>query len=68
MTFASALAHFKTQRSIANALGIKEQAIGQWKKSGVVPIRRAHQLEELTKGKVKVDASVYARDGENRGA
>jgi DNA-binding transcriptional regulator YdaS (Cro superfamily) len=68
MTFYTALAHFKTQRAIAAAIGITEQSIGQWKKSGVVPIRRAHQLEELTKGKVKVDASVYARDGENRGA
>lgn len=60
MTFDTALAHFKTQRNMANALGIKEQAVGQWKKSGRVPMLRALQLQELTKGKLRIDASVYA--------
>jgi hypothetical protein len=68
MTFSTALDHFKTQRALALALGIKEQAIGYWKRTGKVPMGRAYQLEKLTGGAIKVDPSCYGTESKRNGA
>ena len=39
------------------------QAVYQWKKKGVIPLAAARQLESLSKGKVKVDPSLYDQYG-----
>lgn len=61
MKFSTALKHYKTQRAIAQALGIKDQAVGQWKEKDRIPLKRARQLEALTDGKLKIDPQVYIR-------
>jgi hypothetical protein len=61
MTYDTALAHYKTGLKIAQVLGIKSQAVYQWKKTGVVPELRARQLQQLSRGRVKVDPQVYER-------
>ena len=50
MTTKQAIAHFKTVRALADALGITTQAVRQWPRD--VPELRALQLEKLTKGKL----------------
>ena len=62
MKLSTALKHYKTEGAIARALNIKHQAVAQWKAKGRVPLARALELEQLTKGAIKVDTSVYARD------
>jgi hypothetical protein len=61
MTYSTALKHFKTGLAIAEVLGIKSQAVYQWKKTGVVPIKSATRLQTASKGRVKVDPKVYER-------
>ena len=60
MKYATAIEHYGTGLAIAQVLGIRSQAVYQWKKTGVVPIKSATRLQTESKGKVKVDASVYA--------
>lgn len=61
MTYATALGFYKTGLAIAAALGIKPQAVYQWKKTGVVPEKRAVRLQAHSRGRVKVDPKVYER-------
>jgi hypothetical protein len=61
MKYATALGHYRTGLAIAEALRIKSQAVYQWKRSGVVPIKSAVRLEKLSGGKVRVDLKVYER-------
>jgi hypothetical protein len=64
MRYSTAIGYYITGTAIAEALGIKSQAVYQWKKTGVVPLKSATRLEEHSKGKVKVDRRVY-RQGTN---
>ncbi len=61
MTYATAIKFYKTQPAIARVLGISKQAVGQWQKSGVVPVGSALLLQIHSKRKVKVDPKVYVR-------
>jgi hypothetical protein len=61
MKYATALEHYGTGLAIAAALGIKSQAVYQWKKTGVVPQKSAIRLQAHSKGRVKVDPKVYER-------
>lgn len=52
------LRHFKESReAIAEAIGITRSAPYQWRK--VVPLGSAYRLQEVTKGKLKVNLSLY---------
>lgn len=59
MRYDTALNFYKTGKAIAKALGIKHQAVYQWKRKGVVPPKKAAQLEAHSKGKVRFDPKVY---------
>jgi hypothetical protein len=59
MRYETALGFYKTGQAIARVLRIKPQAVYQWKKTGRVPIKSAHRLQEDSKGRVKVDPKVY---------
>jgi hypothetical protein len=61
MKYDTALAFYGTGLAIAAALGIKPQAVYQWKKRGVVPLKSALRLQTDSRGKVKVDPKVYVR-------
>lgn len=67
MKYSSALKHFKTGLAIAEVLGIKPQAVYQWKRKGVVPPKKAVLLEAHSRGKVKVDSRVYVPGGAKSG-
>jgi len=61
MTYDTAMKFYKTGLAIAKALNIKPQAVYAWKKSGVVPEKRAVRLQAHSKGKCPVDPKVYER-------
>lgn len=42
---------------LARALGIQKSAISRWKK--YVPLKRAMQLEAMSKGRLRCDAYIY---------
>ena len=44
------LAYYGTQRQLAQALGITQAAVAQWRE---VPMLRQYQLERLTGGRLK---------------
>jgi DNA-binding transcriptional regulator YdaS (Cro superfamily) len=50
-TLDDVLTHFGGTVKLADALGIKHQAISQWR--GGIPVGRAFQIQVLTKGKIK---------------
>ncbi|MGK0736959.1 Cro/CI family transcriptional regulator [Yokenella regensburgei] len=49
--------YFSSQRKVAGALGVSEQAVSQW--SELIPKRAALELEKLTDGALKCDLSLY---------
>jgi len=53
----SVLKFFGGPVKVARALGIKHQAVSQWKE--LVPWRAAYKIEKLTDGKLKVDPAAY---------
>lgn len=61
MKFSTAFDFYGTNRAIATAAAVSEQAVSQWKRAGVVPLKSANRLELESKGKVKVDPQVYER-------
>ena len=53
-----AVKHYKTASALADALGIRPQAIHQW--GDMVPKKRAIVLQRITRGKLKYAPSDYA--------
>lgn len=51
------LDHFGTLEKVAVALGISVSAVSQW--GDVIPEKNAYRLQEITKGKLKVQHSLY---------
>jgi len=52
------LAYYGTQRQLAQALGITQAAVAQWRE---VPMLRQYQLERLTGGRLKVQDMEQSR-------
>lgn len=50
---------YKSQRGVAVALGISDQAVSNW--SEIIPEGAALKLEKLTNGELKYDASLYPK-------
>ncbi|MCP9270430.1 Cro/CI family transcriptional regulator [Xenorhabdus sp. XENO-1] len=50
---------YGSQRKIARALGISDQAVSHWK--SVIPEKAALRLERITSGALKYDASLYRK-------
>ncbi|EER47568.1 hypothetical protein AM305_07803 [Actinobacillus minor NM305] len=51
------LKHFGTLERVAATLGISVSAVSQWGK--IIPEKNAYRLQEITKGKLKVQHSLY---------
>ena len=55
---------FKTQRQVARALGISDQAVSLW--GDVIPEKNALRLHQITNGELLYDESMYrTADGEH---
>ena len=57
MRTSDVLAFYGTQTAVAKALGITKSAVNQWK--DLVPEGKAYRLQEMTRGKLKVDRAAY---------
>ena len=57
MRKADVLSHFKKQTRIARVLGLTKSAVSQW--GEVIPEGMAYKLEVITRGKLRVDPSLY---------
>jgi DNA-binding transcriptional regulator YdaS (Cro superfamily) len=53
-----------SQKALAERCGVTESAVSQWVDRGRIPLFRAYQLESLSAGELRVDASVYQRNDE----
>lgn len=51
MKTADVVGYFGTQEQVAAALGISQAAVSQWGDN--VPLRRAYEIEQITRGKLK---------------
>ncbi len=54
-----AVSHFGSQRKLADALGISQASVSEW--GELIPMGRALQIEKITRGRLKVDLSIYDR-------
>ena len=52
-----AIQYFGSLSELARALGIQKSAISRWQKW--VPLKRAMQLESISKGQLKCDVNSY---------
>jgi DNA-binding transcriptional regulator YdaS (Cro superfamily) len=53
------IVYFGSVAKIAKALGVNWSAVHQWGEK--IPVRRAFELERLTKGELKVDEEDFPR-------
>lgn len=60
MRKSDAINHFGGVKILANKLGVTDVAIYRWK-DDLVPKGRAYELEKLTRGKLKVDPTLYQK-------
>lgn len=54
-----AVSYFKTQKALAAAIGYAESTVSEW--GEVVPLAAAALIERATRGRRKVDYSLYRR-------
>jgi DNA-binding transcriptional regulator YdaS (Cro superfamily) len=52
------LKHFKTATAAARAIGITKSAVSQW--ADIIPEDKAYRYQDVTRGKLKVDRSLYS--------
>lgn len=58
MKLSEAIAHFGTEAELARQLGIRPQAVYQWRNGGdpeYIPEGRQTRIELITRGKLKAD-------------
>jgi DNA-binding transcriptional regulator YdaS (Cro superfamily) len=60
MRLSDAVSHFGTQQKLAEALGMSQGSISSWDREKI-PFARALQVEKLTKGRLRVDMTLYRR-------
>ncbi|ABN73602.1 MULTISPECIES: Cro/CI family transcriptional regulator [Actinobacillus] len=53
--------YFGTLEKVAASLGISVSAVSQW--GEIIPEKNAYRLQEITKGKLKVQHSFYRNSG-----
>ncbi|HIF5575319.1 Cro/CI family transcriptional regulator [Pasteurella multocida] len=51
--------HFGKLENVAKALSISVSAISQW--SEIIPEKNAYKLQDITKGKLKVNRELYQK-------
>ena len=53
MKFDSLIEHFGSQVAAADALGVTQPTLSNWKKRGQIPLIQQLRIELVTKGKLK---------------
>jgi transcriptional regulator with XRE-family HTH domain len=55
MQILQAIAHYGTQKRLADALDVEQSNISKWLKKGAIPYLRQIELQFITKGKLKAE-------------
>lgn len=63
MRTSDVLAYYRTATAAARAVGVTKSAVSQW--GEFVPEGKAYRYQKITRGKLKVDESVYLRPHPN---
>lgn len=53
--------HFGSQVAVANALGVQQPTISNWRTRGRIPHLQQLRLEHVTKGKLKAQPDILKR-------
>lgn len=62
MKVRTALDFYKTQQTLAAALGISQAAVSKWRDP--IPEKQALKLERITDGALKYEPALYAAPGQ----
>lgn len=58
MTFVQAIKYFGTQVQLANAIGVTQPTISNWKTRGSIPKLQQLRIQNVTCGKLKADTKI----------
>ena len=61
MKIEQVIKHFGSQVAAANALGVQQPTISNWKKRGSIPHIQQLRIEHITKGKLKAQPLMAKR-------
>lgn len=61
MKFEQLIKHFGSQVQAANALGVQQPTISNWKKRGSIPHLQQLRIEHVSKGKLKASPDILKR-------
>ncbi len=61
MNFDKLIAHFGSQVAAADAIGVTQPTLSNWKKRGNIPHLQQLRIEHATKGKLKAEAHILKR-------
>lgn len=58
MTYDQLIAHYGTQKAAAEALGLSQPSLCEWRDNDLIPHPRQAQYELLTKGKLRAERPI----------
>lgn len=61
MNFDKLIAHFGSQVAAADAIGVTQPTLSNWKKRGHIPHLQQLRIEHATKGRLKAAANILKR-------
>jgi DNA-binding transcriptional regulator YdaS (Cro superfamily) len=61
MKFEQLIKHFGSQVMAADAIGVTQPTLSNWKKRGSIPHLQQLRIEHVTKGKLKAAADILKR-------
>lgn len=59
MKLKPAIKHYGSQKGLAEALDLHEANVSRWKKSGIIPVKHALTLIDLTRGELPLNLRDY---------
>jgi len=59
MKLQPAIDHYGSQRDLATALDLHESQVSRWKVDGIVPIKHALRLVDMTRGELPLNLRDY---------
>jgi len=61
MKFEKVWLFYRSNRAIAQAANVSDQAVSLWKKKGIVPLNSALELNRASSGALKVNYRLYLK-------
>lgn len=61
MKIDNVIKHFGSQIAVADALGVTQPTISNWKARGKIPQLQQLRIEHITRGKLRADSKIFAK-------